>query len=98
MLYYSIIIFIVTEFFYHFSFQKIFQGKYQTILITLTNPIVSLIIFGIGYFGKKYSDADSFLEKIVPKVITQSEIIVCISLFLGSIVTYLRIFEINCKI
>ena len=93
-----IIIFIVTEFFYHFSFQKIFQGKYKTKLIILLNPIVSLIIFGIGYFGKKYSDADSFLEKIVPKVITQSEIIVCISLFLGSIVTYLRIFEINCKI
>ena len=93
-----IIILIVTQFFYHFSFQKIYQGKYKTKLIILLNPIVSLIIFGIGYFGEKYSDADSFLEKIVPKVITQSEIIVCISLFLGSVVTYLRIFEINCKI
>ena len=93
-----IIIIIGTEFLYHFSFQKIFQGKYKTKLIMLLNPIVSLIIFGFGYFGKKYSDVDSFLEQIVPNIITPSELIVCISLFLGSIVTYLRIFEINCKI
>ena len=93
-----IIIIIVTEFFSHFSFQKIFIGKYKTKLVVLINPIVSLIIFGIGYFGKKYSDVDSFLEQIVPNIITPSELIVCLSLFLGSVVTYLRIFEINCKI
>lgn len=86
-----IIIFIVTEFFYHFSFQKIFIGKYKTKLIVLISPIVSFIIFGIQYFGKKYSDVDSFLEQIVPNIFTPSEILLCLSLFLGSIVTYLRI-------
>ena len=92
-----ILIIIVTEFFYHFSFQKIFQGKYKTKLVVLLNPIVSLIIFGIGYFGKKYSNADSFLDQIIPNIITPSEFIVCLFLFLGSIVTFLRIFELNCK-
>ena len=93
-----IIIIIVTEFFSHFSFQKIFIGKYKTKLVVLVSPIVSSIIFGIGYFGKKYSNVDPFLEQIVPNIITPSEIILCISLFLGSIVTYLRIFELNCKL
>jgi uncharacterized membrane protein YbjE (DUF340 family) len=93
-----VLIIILTEFFAHFSFQKIFQGKYKTKLIVLLNPIVSLILFGIGYFGKKYSNADSFLDQIVPNIITPSELIVCFSLFLGSIVTYLRIFELNCTI
>ena len=93
-----VLIIIVTEFFAHFSFQKIFQGKYKTKLIVLLNPIVSLILFGIGYFGKKYSNADSFLDQISPNVITPSELIVCLSLFLGSIVTYLRIFDLNCKV
>ena len=92
-----ILIIIVTEFFYHFSFQKIFQGKYKTKLIVLLNPIVSLIIFGIGYLGKKYSNSDSFLDQIVPNIITPSELIVCLCLLLGSIVTFLRIFELNCK-
>ena len=87
-----IIIIIVTEFFYHFSFQKIFQGKYKTKLVILLNPIVSLIIFGIGYFGKKYSGNDTFLNQILPNIISPSELIVCLSLFLGSIVTYLRLF------
>ena len=93
-----IIIFIVTEFFYHFSFQQIFIGKYKTKLIILISPIVSIIIFCIQYFGKKYSDVDTFLEQIVPNIFTPSEILLCLSLFLGSIVTYLRIFELNCKI
>ena len=88
----------MTEFFAHFSFHKIFQGKYKTKLIVLLNPIVSLILFGIGYFGKKYSNADSFLDQISPNVITPSELIVCLSLFLGSIVSYLRIFDLNCKV
>ena len=91
-----ILIIIVTEFFYHFSFQKIFQGKYKTKLVVLLNPIVSFIIFGIEYFGKKYSNADSFLDQIVPNIITPSEFIVCLCLFFGSIVTFLRIFELNC--
>jgi len=93
-----IIIIIVTEFFYHFSFQKIFQGKYKTKLVVLLNPIVALIIFGIGYFGNKYSGTDSFLNQILPNILSPSEFIVCLSLFLGSIVTYLRLFEMNCKI
>ena len=93
-----IIIIIGTEFFSHFSFQKIFIGKYKTKLVVFISPIVSLIIFGIGYFGKKYSNVDLFLEQIVPKINNPSEIILCLSLFLGSVVTYLRIFEINCKL
>lgn len=93
-----VIIIIVTEFFSHFSFHKIFLGKYKTKLIVLLHPIVSAILFGIGYFGKKYSNADSFLDQILPNIINPSELIVCLSLLLGSIVTYLRIFELNCKI
>lgn len=92
-----ILIIIVTEFFSHFSFQKIFQGKYKTKLIVLLNPISSLIMFGVGYLGKKYSDSDSFLDQIVPNQITPSEFIVCLCLLLGSIITFLRIFELNCK-
>ena len=98
MFYYIYIIIIGTEFFSHFSFQKIFIGKYKTKLVVFISPIVSLIIFGIGYFGKKYSNVDPFLEQIVPKINNPSEIILCLSLFLGSVVTYLRIFEINCKL
>ncbi len=93
-----IIILIFTQFFNHFSFQKIFQGKYKTKLVVLLNPTVSFIIFGIEYLGKKYSDIDNILDQIVPNIITPSELIVCLSLFLGSIVTYLRIFELNCNI
>ena len=93
-----IIIIIGTEFFSHFSFQKIFIGKYKTKLVVFVHPMVSLIIFGIGYFGKKHSNLDPFLEQIVPNINTPSEIILCLGLFLGSVVTYLRIFELNCKL
>ena len=91
-----IIIIIITEFFYQFSFEKIFQGKYKTKLILVLNPIVSLIIFGIEYLGKKYS-ADSFLNQILPNKINISEQILCLALFLTSIVSYLRIFNFKCK-
>ena len=60
------------------------------------NPIVSLIIFGIEYLGKKYS-ADSFLNQILPNKINISEQILCLALFLTSIVSYLRIFNFKCK-
>ena len=91
-----IIIIIITEFFYHFSFEKIFQGKYKTKLVLLLNPIVSLIIFGIEYFGKKYS-TDSFLDKILENKINISEQILCLALFIGSIVSYIKIFDLKCK-
>ena len=92
-----IVIILVTEFFSHFSFQKIFQGKYKTKLIILKDPIIAIIIFGIGYFGNNFSNSDSFLNQILPNI-TYSELIVCLSLFLGTIVTYLRLFEINCRL
>ena len=92
-----IIIIIITEFFYHFSFEKIFQGKYKTKLVIILHPIVSLIIFGIECLGKYYSEADSFLENILPNNINISEQILCLCLFLGSIVSYLKIFDFKCK-
>ena len=92
-----IIIIIITEFFYQFSFEKIFQGKYKTNLIILLNPIVAIIIFGIQRLGKKYSETDSFLDKILPSNINISEIILCFALFIGSIFSYLRISYFNCK-
>ena len=92
-----IIIIIITEFFYHFSFEKLFQGKYKTKLVIILNPIVSLIIFGIECLGKNYSETDSFLENILPNNINISEQILCLCLFLGSIVSYLKIFDFKCK-
>ena len=92
-----IIIMILSEFFYHYSFEKLFQGKYKTKLVLFLNPIVSLIIFGAQYLGKYYSGNDSFLDKILPKKINFSELILCLCLFIGSTVSYLRIFEFKCK-
>ena len=92
-----IIIIIITEFFSHFSFEKIFQGKYKTKLVIILNPIVSLIIFGIECLGKNYSETDSFLEKILPNNINISEQILCLGLFLGTIVSYLKICDFKCK-
>ena len=92
-----IIIIIITEFFHHFSFEKIFQGKYKTKLVILLNPIVSIIIFGIECLGKKYSESDSFLNNILPNKISLSEQILCLSLFLCSFISYLKICEIKCK-
>jgi len=91
------IIIIITEFFYHFSFEKIFQGKYKTKLILLLNPIVALVVFGLEFVGKKFSDADSFLDKIIPDNINISELILCFCLFIGSIVSYLKICDFNCR-
>lgn len=92
-----IIIIIITQFFHHFSFEKIFQGKYKTKLVLILYPIVSGIIIGLESLGKNYSDADSFLEQIFPKNIYPSEIILCLALFIGSILSYIKIFEIKCK-
>ena len=91
-----IIIIILTEFFTHFSFEKIFQGKYKTKLVLIVNPIVSLIIFWFQFLGKNYSN-DSFLDKILPEKLNISELILCLFLFIGSIVSYLRIFDFKCK-
>jgi hypothetical protein len=91
------IIIIITEFFYHFSFEKIFQGKYKTKLILLLNPIVALVVFGLEFVGKKFSDADSFLDKIIPDNVNISELILCFCLFIGSIVSYLKICDFNCR-
>lgn len=91
-----IIIIIVTEFLEHFSFHKIFLGKYKTKLIILISPLVSLLLFVIGYLFKKYLNTDSFFDQVLPNIITSSEIIVCISLFVASILSYLRICELNC--
>ena len=93
-----IILLIFTQFFNHFSFQKIFQGKYKTKLIVLLSPTVCLCILGIEYFGKNHLDIDNLLDQIVPNIITPSELIICLCLFLGSIVSYLKIFELNCNI
>ena len=92
-----IIIIILTEFFTHFSFEKIFQGKYKTKLVLIVNPIVSLIIFWFQFLAKNYSN-DSFLDKILPEKLNSiSELILCLCLFIGSIVSYLRIFDFKCK-
>ena len=91
-----IIIIILTEFFTHFSFEKILQGKYKTKLVLIVNPIVSLIIFWFQFLGKNYSN-DSFLDKILPEKLNISELILCLCLFIGSIVSYLRIFDFKCK-
>ena len=92
-----IIIIIITEFFYHFSFEKIFQGKYKTKLILLLNPIVSVIIFGAQTLGKKYSEADSFLDKILYQNMNISELLLCLALFIGSIISYLKFLNCKCK-
>ena len=92
-----IIIIIITQFFHHFSFEKIFQGKYKTKLVLLLYPIVSSIILGLEVVLKKYAEEDSFLEQILTNNIYPSEIILCIALFIGSILSYIRIFEIKCK-
>ena len=91
-----IIIIIITEFFYHFSFEKIFQGKYKTKLVLILNPIVALVVFGLRILGKKFSDVDSFVEKILPENLNISELILCIALFIGSIVSYLKICDFKC--
>ena len=92
-----IIIIIITQFFHHFSFEKIFHGKYKTKLVIILYPIISAIIIGLECLGKKYSEEDSFLEQIVPKNIYPSEIILCSALFTASILSYIKIFEIKCK-
>ena len=91
-----IIIIIITEFFYHFSFEKIFQGKYKTKLVLIVNPIVALVVFGLRILGKKFSDVDSFLEKIIPEKLNISELILSLALFIGSIVSYLKICDFKC--
>ena len=91
-----IVIIVITEFFYHFSFEKIFQGKYKTKLILLVNPIVALVLFGLRILGKKFSDVDSFLEKIIPEKLNISELILSLALFIGSIVSYLKICDFKC--
>ena len=69
------------------------------LILTLNRfvPPFSLIIFGIECLGKYYSEADSFLENILPNNINISEQILCLCLFLGSIVSYLKIFDFKCK-
>jgi len=91
-----IVIIVITEFFYHFSFEKIFQGKYKTKLILLVNPIVALVLFGLRILGKKFSDVDSFLEKIIPEKLNISELILSLALFIGTIVSYLKICDFKC--
>ena len=78
------------------AFEKIFQGKYKTKLVLILNPIVALVVFGLRILGKKFSDVDSFVEKILPENLNISELILCIALFIGSIVSYLKICDFKC--
>ena len=92
-----IIIIIITEFFYHFSFEKIFQGKYKTKLILLLNPIVAVIIYGAQTLGKNFAEEDSFLDRILYQNMNISELLLCLVLFIGSIISYLKFLNCKCK-
>lgn len=87
-----IIIFVVSEFFNHVSFQNVFYGKYKTKCILMLTPIVAGILWVATYYIKKMSlKENNFFYHLQLETINLSEIVSCGFMILGTFVAYIKI-------